>query len=124
VGVDQTHEGNGTWAAVRERFARRFDGRKPFHCYAALGWDMGQSLALALSRAVEKTPEGVKRALESIRLLPAACGGPGTVVSFAPHDRRGFKGADYLVLRTVKDGKERLVAPSRPGGRPPEGRFA
>ncbi len=109
VGVDQTHEGNRTWAAVRERFAHRFDGRKPFHCYAALGWDMGHALALALSRAVEKTPEGVKQALETIRLLPAACGGPGTIVSFAPHDRRGFKGADYLVLRTVKDGKEQLA---------------
>lgn len=108
VGVDQTHERNAVWAGVRERFARRFDGRKPFHCYAALGYDMANVLALAISRAPEKTPEGVKRALETIRLLPAACGGPGTVVSFGPHDRRGFKGADYLVLRTVKDGREML----------------
>jgi branched-chain amino acid transport system substrate-binding protein len=66
-------------------------------------------MALALSRATEKTAEGVKLALEAIRSLPAASGGPGTTVSFAPYDRRGFKGADYLVLRTVKDGKEQLA---------------
>lgn len=110
IGVDQVHEDNRVYAAVRERFSKRFDGRKPFHCYAALGYDMAHVVALALSRAAEKTPEGIKRALETIRLVPAASGGPGTVISFAPHDRRGFKGGEYLVLRTVKDGREQLVA--------------
>ncbi|HKY89532.1 MAG TPA: ABC transporter substrate-binding protein, partial [Nevskiaceae bacterium] len=109
VGVDQTHEANAHWAAARERFAARHEGRKPFHCYAALGYDMAHVIALALARADEKTSEGVKRALETIRLLPAVSGGPGTVISFGPHDRRGLKGADYLVLRTIRNGKEQLA---------------
>lgn len=109
IGVDQTHEDNLHWTAVRERFAQRFAGRKPFHCYASLGYDMANCLAVALSRATEKTPEGIRRALETIRLLPAVSGGPGTSISFGPHDRRGLKGPDYLVLRTVRDGREMLA---------------
>lgn len=109
VGVDQIHEGNETFGAVLDRFERKH-GRRPFHCYASCGYDLGQSVALALSRAKTHTPEGVKEGLESIRMLPAATGGPGTVISFGTHDRRGFKGTDYVVLRTVKDGTEMLAA--------------
>ncbi len=47
-------------------------------------------------------------------MLPAATGGPGTVITFGKHDRRGYKGTDYVVLRTVKDGKEMLAEEAFP----------
>jgi hypothetical protein len=34
-------------------------------------------------------------------MLPAATGGKGTFLSFAPYVRRGWLGPDYLVLRKV-----------------------
>jgi hypothetical protein len=37
------------------------------------------------------------------------------VIGFGPYDHRGYKGADYLVLRTVKDGREGLVSELMPG---------
>ncbi|MET0377727.1 MAG: ABC transporter substrate-binding protein [Spongiibacteraceae bacterium] len=113
VGVDQNHERNATFEAVLDRFEKKH-GRRPFHCYASCGYDLGQTIALALSRAKTHTPEGVKEALESIRMLPAATGGPGTVITFGKHDRRGYKGTDYVVLRTVKDGKEMLASEAFP----------
>ena len=48
-------------------------------------------------------------------MLPATMGSPGTVVGFGPYDHRGYKGTDYLVLRTVKDGREGLVSELMPG---------
>ena len=42
-------------------------------------------------------------------MLPTAMGSPGTVMSFGPYDHRGYKGAEYLVLRTMKNGVEGLV---------------
>ena len=63
------------------------------------------------------TPEAVATALESIRMLPAMTGGPGTYITFGPHDHRGFKGLDYLNVRVSKDGKS-LLAPFEFGGVP------
>jgi hypothetical protein len=50
------------------------------------------------------SPTGLHDALETIRRLPAASGGPGTIITFGPEDHRGYKGPDFLILRNVTDG--------------------
>ena len=109
TGVDLPHEGNAVFRAFRQRFAKRYGTPEPFCCYPAHMYDMGRALAEAIARARPVTPKGVKRGLEQVRLLPATMGAPGTVISFGPYDHRGYKGADYLVLRTVRDGREFVV---------------
>ena len=37
--------------------------------------------------------------------MPAATGAEGTVVRFGPQDHRGFKGADYLLVRRFDGGR-------------------
>jgi ABC-type branched-subunit amino acid transport system substrate-binding protein len=105
VGVDQIDEGNSVFQRVLDRFEKKH-GRRPFHCYASIGYDNANAMAVALSRMETPTPEGLKNALQSIRRLRAATGGPGTMISFGPHDRRGLKGTDFLVLRTIRNGRE------------------
>ncbi len=107
VGLDQIHEGNQHFQAVLDRFEARY-GRRPFHCYTALGFDHGFVVADALSRMKPPSPGGFKDALERLRMQPACIGGPGTTISFGPHDNRGYKG-EYIVLRTVENGEERLL---------------
>lgn len=51
------------------------------------------------------TPEGVKRGLEMVQLLPSAVGGPSTCIGFAPHAHRGHQGADVMVVRRMKGGQ-------------------
>ncbi len=65
-------------------------------------------VANALSRMKPPSPQGFKDALERLRMQPACIGGPGTTISFGPYDNRGYKG-DYIVVRTVENGEERLV---------------
>ena len=107
VGLDQIHEGNEHFRSVLDRFERRY-GRRPFHCYTALGFDHGFVVADALARMKPPYRDGFKDALERLRMQPSCVGGPGTVISFGPHDNRGYKG-DYIVLRTVEKGVEKLI---------------
>lgn len=51
------------------------------------------------------TPDGVRRGLEMVQMLPAASGGPRTCISFSPHAHRGLQGADVMVLRRVAHGE-------------------
>ena len=66
---------------------------------------MANVLCHALALANPKTPEGVKQALERVRNLPAATGGPENYISFGPWDHRGYTGPDYVLHRTVRGGK-------------------
>jgi len=102
VGIQQYHEENPVFQGLVDRFEQRY-GRRVGHDYQAIGYDIGRTLARALSMMAPATPEGLRDALEKVRMLPASSGGPGTVISFSKNDRRGFKG-DYLVYRTVKGG--------------------
>ena len=56
------------------------------------------------------TPDGLRRGLETIRRLPAANGAPGTIVTFGSEDHRGYKGADYLIIRRARGGTTEFVA--------------
>ncbi len=108
VAIDLPHERNQRFLGFLDRYAQRF-GQRVFNCYPAHMYDMAWTLAIAISRARPVTPAGVKTALEGVRMLPTTMGSPGTVMSFGPYDHRGYKGAEYLVLRTMKDGVEGLV---------------
>ena len=108
AGIDQFHEGNEVFTSLYERFAVRFGRRPPHHPYLAMGYDLGNTTATALSLARPATPQGVRDGFERIRMLPAAIGGPGNVISFGPYDHRGYKGP-YIVMRTMRDG-ENVIA--------------
>ncbi|MEB3070273.1 ABC transporter substrate-binding protein [[Mycobacterium] vasticus] len=107
VGVEQFDERNPVFVKLMDSFERRF-GRRPAHGYTAVGYDQGRLLAEGLANAKPTSPSGVKAGLEMVRMLPAAAGAPGTVMSLAPYDHRAYKG-DYFVLRTIKNGENVLV---------------
>jgi len=97
------------WSGFLTRYSRRFGGAPPVCCYPAHMYDMGRAIAEGIALARPVSPEGLRRGLERVRMLPATMGAPGTVIGFGPYDHRGYKGSDYLVLRTVRDGREGLV---------------
>ena len=47
------------------------------------------------------TPDGVRDALERVKMIPAASGSPGTYISFGNWMHRGWVGAGYLVARRL-----------------------
>ncbi|MGZ8818153.1 MAG: ABC transporter substrate-binding protein [Mycobacterium sp.] len=108
VGVDQFDERNLTFTSMLDRFEKRF-GRRPMHCYTAQGYDMGNVVAHGLARAKPHSREGLRRALETIRRLDAAAGGPGNHISFGPYDHRGYKG-DFIVMRQIRNGQNLLAS--------------
>jgi len=108
VGVDQYDERNEVFARVLDRFEAGH-GHRPAHSAGSTGYDLGHAFAVALGRMRIATPSGLRDALETVRRLPACTGGPGTVITFGPQDHRGFKGADFLVLRRAVDGTTEFV---------------
>lgn len=108
AGMEQFCEANPRYLAFLDRFEARYGHRPVESCFAPLGYDQGRVMSLALARAKPGTREGVRAALEKIRMLPAANGGPGCHISFGPWDHRGYKG-DYIVTREVRDGRNLLV---------------
>src|SRR3954471_4395501 len=94
--------------AMLDRFEKRFDGRRPMHCYTAQGYDMGNVVAHGLALAKPASRDGLRRALEQVRRVPATVGGPGTSISFGPYDHRGYKG-DYIVMRQIRNGENILA---------------
>lgn len=107
VGVDQFDEANPVFRRMVEDFAARY-GRRGGHTYMAIGYDIGRALARGLSMMAPSTPDGLRAGLEKVRLLPAAAGRAGTVISFAKNQRRGYNG-DYLVRRTVENGVNKVI---------------
>lgn len=107
VGVDQFDESNPVFARMVDDFEARF-GRRGGHTYMAIGYDIGRALARGLAMMAPSTPDGLRAGLEKVRLLPAAAGGAGTVISFAKNQRRGYNG-NYLVRRTVENGINKMI---------------
>jgi ABC-type branched-subunit amino acid transport system substrate-binding protein len=119
VGVDQYDERNEVFAAVLERFSARF-GYRPANSGMSTAYDLGHAFALALGRMRFATPAALRDALDTLRRIPACTGGPGTIITLGPNDRRAFKGADFLVLRRAVDGSTvfESVAPVTPWEQP------
>jgi ABC-type branched-subunit amino acid transport system substrate-binding protein len=99
VYVDTVSDANAERAVLRERSPRSAAGP-----IGVAAYDMGRLLGEALERAAHLTRDGVRQALESVKALPAASGGPGTTMGFGPWDHGALKGP-YLVLRAWRDGK-------------------
>lgn len=108
VGVDQYDERNEVFARVLDRFESA-RGYRPAHSAGSTGYDLGHAFGVALGRMRIATPSGLRDALETVRRLPACTGAPGTIITFGPQDHRGFKGADFLVLRRAVDGRTEFV---------------
>lgn len=107
IGVDQFDESNPVFASLVDDFATRY-GRRSEHTYLAIGYDIGRTLARGLAMMTPSTPDGLRAGLEKVRLLRAAAGRPGSVISFAKNQRRGYSG-NYLVKRTVDGGINRVI---------------
>lgn len=97
-GVDQYDETNQIGQDVIARFAARF-GYRPANCIPLVSYDVANILCHAFAQARPLSPSGVKAALERVKMVAAATGGAGTLLSFAPYVRRAWLGPDYLVVR-------------------------
>ena len=107
IGLEQYDEAN----QVGQQFLAEYQaayGHRPEY-YGPLLWrDCAMALLYAFADAAPLSPMGVKESLERVKMLPAACGSPGTRISFGPWLHRGWVGAGYLVARSLDaDGKER-----------------
>jgi len=115
VGCDQYDEENPVTQDFLARFEQRY-GYRPENVQSTLSYDCGAVIARALSKAHPMTPLGVKHGLEQVKMLPAATGGPGAVLSFAPYVRRAWLSADFIVLREVPEelsGEVLMTGPNR-----------
>jgi len=104
-GVDQLGEDgtNPNYEAMIERFEARF-GRVSRNVVVALAYDTARAAVHGLANALIATPREVKDGLEKIKWMPCTNGGPGTYITFAAHDHRGYKG-DFLTIRELRDGE-------------------
>ena len=76
-------------------------GRRPEYCVPVVNFDVANVLLRAFADAHPLTPDGVRAALERVKMIPAASGSPGTFVSFGNYMHRGWVGAGYLVARQL-----------------------
>jgi ABC-type branched-subunit amino acid transport system substrate-binding protein len=100
IGLDQYDERNQTAQAFLDRFEARH-GNRPAYYFPLYCYDVGRLMAIALANARPLTGLGVKNALEKIKMLPAACGAPGTRLRFGRYIRHGWVGSEFLVARRV-----------------------
>jgi ABC-type branched-subunit amino acid transport system substrate-binding protein len=115
VGCDQYDEENVVTQDFLARFEKRY-GYRPESVQSTLAYDCGALMAQALSKAHPMTPDGVKDGLEKIKMYPAATGGNGGVLSFAPFVRRPWLTKDFIVLREVPadfTGETLMTGPNR-----------
>jgi ABC-type branched-subunit amino acid transport system substrate-binding protein len=103
-GVDQLGEdgANPNYEAMLERFDARF-GRTSRNVVVALAYDSARAAVHGIANALIATPREVKDGLERLKWLPCTNGGPGTSLTFAPYDHRGYKG-DFLTIRELRRG--------------------
>src|SRR5246500_508427 len=101
TGVDQYDEANPIGQDFLDRYAKKYNGRRPEYCVPPVNRDVAATLVRAFSDSHPLSPRGVKEALERVKMMPAASGAPGTRVSFGKWTRRAWMGAGYLVARTL-----------------------
>jgi ABC-type branched-subunit amino acid transport system substrate-binding protein len=100
IGNDQYDEANTVGQQLLDEFAEVY-GRRPGYCVPVVNFDVANALLQALADARPLTPDGVRAALEGVKMIPAASGSPGTYVSFGNWMHRGWVGAGYLVSRRL-----------------------
>jgi ABC-type branched-subunit amino acid transport system substrate-binding protein len=100
TGVDQYDETNPVGQGLLDDFNTAY-GRRPEYCVPVVNFDIANALLRAIADAHPLTPDGVRLALERVKMIPAASGSPGTYVSFGNWMHRGWVGAGYLVARQL-----------------------
>ena len=100
TGCDQYDEDNPVGQALLDEFAERY-GRRPEYCVPVVNFDAARVFLRAFADAHPLTPDGVRAALEGVKMIPAASGSPGTFISFGNYMHRGWVGAGYLVARRL-----------------------
>lgn len=101
VGTAIYDEANERYASWRREYTSRF-GAAPVGSLLDMALSFTDSVR-ALIAGIQLAPihnrEGLRVGLERVKMLPAAAGGPTTMVMFGPHDHRGYKGRDSSVLQ-------------------------
>lgn len=100
TGIDQYDEHNPVGQALLDEFDAAY-GRRPEYCLPVVNFDVATVLLRAFADARPLTPDGVRLALEQVKMIPAASGAPGTHISFGNWIHRGWVGAGYLVARRL-----------------------
>ena len=101
VGLEQYDEGNSVGQDFLDRFEAAY-GRRPEYYAPMVCRDAAVAFARAFAGAEPLCPEGVRDALERVKLVPAASGAQGTTISFGQWTRRGWMGSGYLVARSFE----------------------
>jgi branched-chain amino acid transport system substrate-binding protein len=116
IGLDSFDERNEVGQAFLARFEARYGRRRDYFgpCY---GHDVGTVIAHGLAGARPLTGEGVRDAIERIKLVPSASGAPGTCLRFGRFIRQGWMGVDYLVARRVLPDASAVVFHATASGR-------
>jgi ABC-type branched-subunit amino acid transport system substrate-binding protein len=100
TGVDQYDEANPVGQRLLDDFNAAY-GRRPEYCVPVVNFDIANALLHAFADAHPLTPDGVRAALERVKMIPAASGSAGTYLSFGNWLHRGWVGAGYLVARQL-----------------------
>lgn len=108
IGLEQYDERNPTGQAFLDRFEARY-GHRPQNYVSVYAYDMARVMLRGIAGAQPLTGYGVRDALERIKMMPAACGAPGTRIKFGRQMRQGWVGAEYLVARRVLPDGSRTV---------------
>ncbi len=98
IGLDLYDEENPVGMDFIDRFEKRY-GRRLEYFAPIAARDFATIVVQALADAKPLSPRGVCEAIERVKMLPAACGAPGTRISYGKWTRRGWMGAGYLVAR-------------------------
>jgi ABC-type branched-subunit amino acid transport system substrate-binding protein len=100
IGIDQYDESNLIGQNFLDDYKDAY-GRRPEYCLPPMNRDIATVALHAFADAHPLTPRGVRDALERIKMLPAAAGAPGTMISFGNYMHRGWVGSGYLVARKL-----------------------
>jgi hypothetical protein len=104
VGICGWDEENPVFASALKEFTE-WHGKPPQHPEMfAVWWTLCSAALEGIANAPILSPEGVRRGLEDVTLLPSAVGGAGTCVNFGKWRRRGLSGKDVYVLRRIVNG--------------------
>jgi branched-chain amino acid transport system substrate-binding protein len=98
IGCEQYDETNLVGQAFLDRYEKAYGDRPEFYM-PVLAHDIASCIVEAISNATPASPRGIKEALERVKMLPAACGSPGTRIYFGQWTRRGWMGSGYLTAR-------------------------
>jgi ABC-type branched-subunit amino acid transport system substrate-binding protein len=103
VGVDLYDENNPVGQAFLDRFEKRV-GYRPANFLGTYTYDAGQVLAHGVANGRPLSPGGVRDGLERVKWLPAASGGPGTLLNLGPFMHRAWLGPNFILWRKALEG--------------------